>query len=414
MVTQLSKRTRLLIRIFLILLFVVGCINGYYKTLVEFDQWIAYAKTINRPIGEVNVFINTLFNNHFAGLFITVFYPVLVFFMEKKDLINPSIGWRKKEILLASFLLALVLFVSIDETYELYPIMFYIYLGVFILLIGFVWYYFFRNISIPKPLRILAFIKNNIKNIILGILLFACFILMLSHKEHPTYEYLFDLWSIIFILTIAYIVLSWILKEYKAIRKLKNEKAQAELLHLKSQVNPHFFFNTLNNLYGLIRKNPDDARELVLELSDMMRYTIYEGQKESVPIQEEVTYLKNFITIHQKRYHKHIDIQFKTEIENNNCRVMPLLFIILVENAFKHGVENLRKNAYIHMHLALKNNTIRFDIENNYDHTERSQMTGIGIKNLKKRLILMYPERHKLHIETTNTIYKATLEIQLV
>ena len=156
-------------------------------------------------------------------------------------------------------------------------------------------------------------------------------------------EFIVLYFTLLFI-TIAY----WVFKQIKSIIRLKNEKEKTELLHLKSQVNPHFFFNTLNNLYGLMEKDSKE-REMVLKLSDMMRYSIYEGQKDWVTLKEELDYLKNYIELQEIRYHKKSDVQFNSQIENPEARIMPLLFIILVENAFKHGLENLEKDAYIHI-----------------------------------------------------------------
>jgi len=124
----------------------------------------------------------------------------------------------------------------------------------------------------------------------------------------------------------------WLVGQIKSTLTVKREKTTLELKHLQSQINPHFFFNTLNNLYGLIEKDKDKARQLVLKLSDMMRYSIYEGQQETVTIREELTYLKNYVELHQMRYHKEIDIQFEQTIENENLEILPLLFISLLEN----------------------------------------------------------------------------------
>ena len=120
----------------------------------------------------------------------------------------------------------------------------------------------------------------------------------------------------------------WIIIQLKSLVSLKNEKTKNELLHLQSQVNPHFFFNMLNNLYGMIDKDTEKSKTLILKLSDLMRYSIYEGEKRLVSLEDEVAYLKNYIELHQMRYHKSIDIQFNTTIEDNNIKVMPLLFII--------------------------------------------------------------------------------------
>lgn len=203
----------------------------------------------------------------------------------------------------------------------------------------------------------------------------------------------------------------WLFKQIKSIIRLKNEKTKTELMHLKSQVNPHFFFNTLNNLYGLVGKDAKKAQELILKLSDMMRYSVYDGEKDTVLLSEEVTYLQNYIELHKMRYHKAIDIQFNIDIVDNDHKVMPLLFIILLENAFKHGVENLRKSAYVHLSLTAHQNAIHFEIENNFDATEESQEEGIGLQNLKRRLELVYPKNHTLTTSKTDDIYLAKLTI---
>jgi len=202
----------------------------------------------------------------------------------------------------------------------------------------------------------------------------------------------------------------WVFKQTRAILTLKNEKAKTELLHLKSQVNPHFFFNMLNNLYGLVGTDAKKAQDLILKLSDMMRYSIYEGEKELVTLEEEVDYLKNYIELHKMRYHKDIDIKFTSDISENH-KVMPLLFIILLENAFKHGVENLRKDAYVYVNISTQGNDIQFMVENNFDATEITKNHGIGLKNLKRRLELGYLNKHSLTVTSTNEIYKAVLTI---
>ncbi len=219
---------------------------------------------------------------------------------------------------------------------------------------------------------------------------------------------------IAFYFIIIFITIShWLFKQIRLIIRLKNEKTKTELMHLQSQVNPHFFFNVLNNLYGLVAKDSKKAQELILKLSEMMRYSVYEGDKESVLLSEEITYLENYIALHEMRYHKAIDVQFNKELDDEDYELMPLLFIILLENAFKHGVENLRENAYVHIHLIAKNNEVAFEIENNFDDIDENHEEGIGLNNLKRRLELVYPKNHKLTLSKTEHSYKAKLNITL-
>lgn len=223
--------------------------------------------------------------------------------------------------------------------------------------------------------------------------------------------------SVRLILLLYYVLLIilgafWFIKQVVSFFKLKSEISKAELHHLKSQVNPHFFFNTLNNLYGLVGTDAKKAQELILKLSDMMRYSIYEGERDFVTLNKEVDYLKNYIELHKMRYHKEIDIQFDVRVEDE-YKVMPLLFIILLENAFKHGIEKLSEDAYIHLNMKAKKNEVFFEIENNFDVTEPKEENGIGLKNLKRRLELVYPQKHTLTFSIIKSVYKAQLTLQL-
>ncbi|WP_400079748.1 sensor histidine kinase [Winogradskyella sp. R77965] len=234
---------------------------------------------------------------------------------------------------------------------------------------------------------------------------------ILNNSQYSTYETYFYLFQYLLILTILYIIGSWIFNRYKEFRQLKNEKSKAELQLLKSQINPHFFFNTLNNLYGLTVEKSDKAPEMILKLSEMMRYTIYEGKEDFVPLKDEITYLKNYIELHKIRYKKKVNISFNLDVKHN-YNIASLLFIILLENAFKHGVEGLTEDAYITIKLKTTDNTMLFSVENNFDTTKKNEKAGIGISNLRQRLKLIYPNKHNLSIEKQKVVYNAKLEIQ--
>jgi LytS/YehU family sensor histidine kinase len=226
----------------------------------------------------------------------------------------------------------------------------------------------------------------------------------------PMFSFLaFFYWSLLF-----YWGARWIFNQVKSILRRRKEKINLELMHLKSQVSPHFFFNTLNNLYGLISKDSEQAKQMLLRLSEMMRYSLYDGQKEWVPLEDEVKYIKNYLDLHKARYHKVSDIRLHYSIEQPGITVMPLLFIILLENAFKHGIETLREKAFVHVELTADANEIRFSIKNNYDPTcpKENEGQGIGLQNLARRLELVYPKRHSLTCSTTADIYSAKLTLQ--
>ncbi len=217
--------------------------------------------------------------------------------------------------------------------------------------------------------------------------------------------------KIILITPFIVLVFSWFYQQWKWLKTVESKKAKAELALLKSQINPHFFFNTLNNLYGLTVEKSDDAPNVVLKLSDMMRYTIYMGKEDFVPLKEEIEYLKNYIELHKIRYHKTVDITFNHSYESD-YQIAPLLLIIPLENAFKHGVERLTEDAYIHINLETDGGMIHFDIENNFGTPEATSTIGIGLDNLKQRLKLLYPGKHKIHIEVHEDMYKLSLKIE--
>ena len=204
----------------------------------------------------------------------------------------------------------------------------------------------------------------------------------------------------------------WFYEQWRWLKMLQADKAKAELALLKSQINPHFFFNTLNNLYGLVIEKSEKAPEVVLKLSDMMRYTIYEGKEDLVLLKNEISYLENYIELHKIRYHKKVEIVFTHDIEEG-LKVAPLLFIILLENAFKHGVEKMRESAFIHLHLQSQGKQLFFRIENNFDESTSKQNPGIGLENLKKRLEYLYPNQYQLVIEAKESIYKVQLNLEL-
>ncbi len=235
----------------------------------------------------------------------------------------------------------------------------------------------------------------------------------LSSEDFETYlKIRDDLYLIAFLIPIPmFLGLGlWIFEQWKLVQNLKAGKREAELSLLRSQINPHFFFNTLNNLYALTITKSDQAPEVILKLSDMMRYTIYEGEKEKVKLLDEITYLENYIELHKIRYKKQVEITFNHEVDTN-LEVAPLMYIILLENAFKHGIETLAENAFITIHLYEEGNFICFEIENNFDRENQNESSGIGLNNLIKRLSLLYKGKHEYTADVAANIYKTKLKI---
>lgn len=195
----------------------------------------------------------------------------------------------------------------------------------------------------------------------------------------------------------------------KQLAEISKEKSTAELKFLKSQINPHFLFNSLNNIYGLALKKADETPEVILQLSKIMRYNIYDAAKEKVTIKEEVDNIKDFIEIHKIRHHQ-LQVDFEENIENSSQEISPLILIQFVENAFKYGVSESLGKSYIIIFLELKNNILLYKIENSKENSSHSNSTKLGLKNIKRQLELLYPN-HILEINDDENKYQVTLKI---
>jgi two-component system, LytTR family, sensor kinase len=216
--------------------------------------------------------------------------------------------------------------------------------------------------------------------------------------------------------SIYYILSDWINNQHEK-QELANQTLQSELKFLKSQINPHFLFNTLNSLYALTLKKSDLAPEIVLKLSEMMRYMLYECNERSVPLEKEVNYLINYLDLEKLRHGKKININFSQIGDIHNQQIAPLLFIPFIENCFKHGVSNQIAEAYVNINLDIKKDQVNIAIENSKHavmpgvHMKKSG--GIGLANVKRRLDLLYPNTYKLDIDDTPIAYKINLNLKL-
>lgn len=214
----------------------------------------------------------------------------------------------------------------------------------------------------------------------------------------------------LFFLPIPFIVAAILYGQWKWLQDLKQEKTSTELAMLKSQINPHFFFNTLNNLHALTVRGAKEAPDLILRLGDMMRYTIYEGKKAEVSLHQEVEYLNAYLELNRIRYRQTVTLDFHHRVERD-ATVAPLLFIILLENAFKHGVEKKTSGAYVSMALTSTGSRVDFTVKNNFDPTEPGTPPGIGLNNLRRRLELTYPGQYQLDLRAEEDVYFASLNI---
>ena len=241
--------------------------------------------------------------------------------------------------------------------------------------------------------------------ILLGVFLFLS---PAASRETDIVIFLLLLLGLILSVTLS---LAWLVQRNK-LRQLEQEKMRAELELLKNQVNPHFLFNTLNNLYGLTIEGNKAAPEVILQLSSLLRYTIYEGKKEQVRLQDEVNYLEHYIQLQGIRYRDHLQVNFQKNLPDPDLEVVPLLFITLLENAFKHGVESKPREPFVEVELKSEDDRVSFRVRNNYNPDYQSGQDGEGLKNLRKRLKLQYPGRHSLRLtQPETTVYESELTL---
>lgn len=205
------------------------------------------------------------------------------------------------------------------------------------------------------------------------------------------------------------------LRLQKKIANLAKEKAEAELNFLKSQINPHFLFNSLNSVYFLIDKNNPDARQALHKFSDMLRYQLYEANGERIPIEKEIDYLQDYVHLQQLRKDENYKVQFNCSPEVKNFSIEPLLLIPFVENAFKHISHKTDGTNFVKLDMSRNNGYFEFEVENSREKGVYSteQHGGIGMNNVKRRLELLYPGTHQLSIDDKANSFKINLKLKI-
>jgi len=195
--------------------------------------------------------------------------------------------------------------------------------------------------------------------------------------------------------------------------ELQKEKLETELQFLKNQVNPHFFFNTLNNLYALTLRKSNEASQVVLKLSDLMSYMIYETKNDKVLLSKELKYLNDYIELEKLRYGDYLSVDVKLEGKIDTQLVAPLIFVPFIENAFKHGVAKGAKNNSITIYFNVKQNQIEFICNNDINKKTNLPASGIGLSNVKRRLELLYANSHQLSITNNENRFIVHLKLNL-
>jgi len=197
-------------------------------------------------------------------------------------------------------------------------------------------------------------------------------------------------------------------------KELEKEKLNSELAFLKNQISPHFFFNTLNNIYSLIGIDGPTAQDSVLKLSKLMRYLLYESEHGETMISSEIDFMNNYIDLMKLRLSSRVELNIVFPKEFSDFSIPPLLFVPFIENAFKHGI-NSRDRSYINISMKIENDRISFNAENSIGKSSQAgdlQHSGIGLENVRKRLGLLFPDNYELKIEQDDTIFRVELTIQ--
>lgn len=294
-------------------------------------------------------------------------------------------------------------------------------------------YYLNYYIVIPKVLY-----KGEVKKFVLynigGFLLYFAMHVLLSYyfrEPHPHFEhpgsFSFVLWSlpwmlpwslIIYILVIGFAIglKYYELRNQHLIeeKERKNEQTEAELTWLKNQLNPHFLFNSLNNISCQIYTDPDEAQENLSRLSSLLRYALYETNCEFVPVKGEIEFMNDYITLMKLRCSDKTTVDVDLDVNDSNIKILPLLYISLIENAFKHGVSN-NSDSFVNISFKKEDNRLVFRVRNsNFPKTDGKRSgSGIGIENLKRRLQLAYPNHYNYISELRGNEFFSELSIDI-
>jgi two-component system, LytTR family, sensor kinase len=232
------------------------------------------------------------------------------------------------------------------------------------------------------------------------------------------WEILLFLVGIIGISTLLKLSKSWLTMAelQQKLLQVEKENIDIELKALKSQINPHFLFNTLNSIYSLSLDKDERLPQTVLKMSGIMRYYLYESKEDFVPLQKEIQVLNDYIDLQRIRSSEKLQVKKTISVDGENKCIAPLLLLTFVENAFKHGAKSSTAESFINIRIALKEENFYFSIQNNkglVDDVPGNNYSGLGLQNVKRRLELIYPSKYQLQIDDTDKVFSVTLKLIL-
>ena len=237
-------------------------------------------------------------------------------------------------------------------------------------------------------------------------------LILLDYNTRDVYSLLAGTYFIVFLSVGIKLTEFWFHEQSRRQTALK-EKIETELKLLKSQIHPHFLFNTLNNIYALTLQKSDQAPEAIIKLSELLDYLIYQGKNELVPISKEIKLIDHYMELEKLRYGNRLEGSFEKSGDPNKVMIAPVLLLPFVENAFKHGISQSRNKVWLKINLEISNRSIIFHIENSKSsaHSKVGTQGGIGLENLKRRLEILYKDRYSLEIHDKEDIYSVNLKL---
>ncbi|TMU56490.1 hypothetical protein FGG15_02825 [Flagellimonas algicola] len=266
---------------------------------------------------------------------------------------------------------------------------------------------------------LIPYLLDKKKYFLYGFLLIGAIFLGVSIKIYPKFDWIgITKMSSFLVYTTGTGMAAFFLRRSMRIQRENSEKEklqkELELNYLKEQVNPHFLFNSLNSIYALSRQQSTETPEVVMQLSELMRYQLESAKKDFVSLKEELEFIENYLLLEEKRLSKRCAIEFLIEGESSNYKIAPMLLIPFVENAVKHGAQATNAQSTIDVNIAIKNSRLYVHVVNS-KHNAATQSTrmGTGLENVQRRLNLLYPNAHELQISDMEAAYHVNLTIDI-
>lgn len=269
-----------------------------------------------------------------------------------------------------------------------------------VLIIGFLVFYFLFKKASYYLIYSLDFLSDEIRNN-------AIKWFHLKRLGYTISYLIMDLAGVSFLAYFTYAA-----RQSEELREIKEQKLLSELSILKAQLQPHFFFNTLNNIYSLALAKADDTAPLVAKLAEMMRYMLYTAEKSRVLLVDEIAFIKNYVEVEHIRYRSAISIHFDTQGIDAQSTIVPLLILPFIENAFKHGIQDEEQEGFVKIVICKTGSELILEVSNSMSKNKVSY-GGIGLLNVRKRLAILYPQQHQLQIENNGEVHFVSLTLEI-